>query len=266
MGFATPAYRWSLVPILTCAGFVSGVYTSAVINIMSYGAANPYPFTFFGSLSLGLALCAVLWAFGFVPSRRAGATLVAAPIAVHLIDAFPIGSRVVAPLIIDVTLPVVGRVLLWELVEHFLVALALYSAFLLVLAPRRRKRWTLLVAAVCAVMTVVVVFSIVQVANSLVVNSGILSFPAQTTQACFLAAALALAGTETRTPQKRFALVYVQLGYFLAVYAGTYRFVQLPRQAEVAIAQEEIRTRVASAPSRVDLPALNEDRVDRVFL
>jgi hypothetical protein len=93
-----------------------------------------------------------------------------------------------------------------------------------------------------------------------------LSFPAQTTQACFLAVALALAGTEIRTPQKRLALVYVQLGYFLAVSAGTDRFVDRPRQAAVARAQEEIATRVASAPSRVNLPALNEDRLDRVFL
>jgi hypothetical protein len=164
------------------------------------------------------------------------------------------------------TLPVVGRVLLWPRVEHFLVALALYSAFLLVLVPGRRKLWTLLVTPVCAVLTVVVVFSIVRVADSLVVNSTILSFPAQTTQACFLAAALALAGTETRTPQKPFALVYVQLGYFLAVFAGTYLFVHLPRQAAVARAHAEITARVASAPSRVNLPALNEDRVDRVFL
>jgi len=115
-------------------------------------------------------------------------------------------------------------------------------------------------------LTVVVVFSIVRSADSLVVNSAILSFSAQTTHACFLAAALALAGTEIRTPQKRLALVYVQLGYFLAVFAGTDRFVQRPRQAAVARAQEEITTRVASAPSRVNLPALNEDRLDRVLL
>jgi hypothetical protein len=50
------------------------------------------------------------------------------------------------------------------------------------------------------------------------------------------------------------------------VFAGTDRFVQRPRQAAVARAQEEITTRVASAPSRVNLPALNEDRVERVFL
>ena len=266
MALATPAYRWSLVPALTCAGFVSGVYTAMVIERMSYGTANPYPFTFFGSLSLGLTLCAVLWAFGFVPSSRAGATLVAATIAVHLIDVFAIVRRVAAPLFVDVTLPIVGTVLLWELVEHFLVALALYSAFLLVLVPGRRKRWTLLVTPVCAVLTVVVVFSIVRTAHSLVVNSAILSFPAQTTHACFLAAALAMTGTEIRTPQNRLALVYVQLGYFLAVFAGTDRFVERPRQAAVARAQEEITTRVASAPSRVNLPALNEDALDRVFL
>src|SRR6185295_15135209 len=123
MVLATPAYRWSLVPALTCAGFVSGVYTLMVIQRMSYGTANPYPFTFFGSLSFGLALCAVLWAFGFVPSRKAGATLVAATIAVHLIDDFAIEMRVVVPLIVDVELPLVGKVFLWELVEHFLVAL-----------------------------------------------------------------------------------------------------------------------------------------------
>jgi hypothetical protein len=50
MVLAAPAYRWSLVPALTCAGFVSGVYTDMVIKQMSYGTANPYPFTFFGSL------------------------------------------------------------------------------------------------------------------------------------------------------------------------------------------------------------------------
>jgi hypothetical protein len=48
--------------------------------------------------------------------------------------------------------------------------------------------------------------------------------------------------------------------------AGTDRVAQRPGLAAVARAQEEITTRVASAPSRVNLPALNEDRVDRVFL
>ena len=48
--------------------------------------------------------------------------------------------------------------------------------------------------------------------------------------------------------------------------AGTDRFVQRPGQAAVARAQEEITTRVASAQSRVNLPALQEDTVDRVFL
>jgi hypothetical protein len=175
-------------------------------------------------------------------------------------------TRVVAPLLIDVTLPIVGTVDLWEPLEHFLVALALYSAFLVVLVPGWRKPWTLLVAPVCAVLTVVVVFSIVQAAHSLVVNSTILDFPAQTTRACFLAVALALAGTEMRTPQKRFSIVLVQLGYFIAVFAGTDRFVHRPRQAAVTRATEEITTRVASAPSRVNLPALNEDRLDSVFL
>src|SRR5947207_3281410 len=129
MTVATPAYRWNLVHVLTSAGFVSGIYTEAVIRVMSYGTANPYPFTFFGSLSLGLMLCAVLWAFGFVPSRAAAATLVAATIAVHLVDVLVIESRVVVPLIVDVELPVIGTVVLWQLVEHFLVALALYSSF-----------------------------------------------------------------------------------------------------------------------------------------
>jgi len=224
MALATPAYRWSLVPVLTAAGFVSGVYTEMVISPMRYGTANPYPFTFFGSLSLGLALCAVLWAFGFVPSGKAAATLVAATIAVHLILDFAIGGHLVDPLIVDVTLPIVGRVFLWQLVEHFLVAVVLYSAFLLVLVPGRRKLWTLLVTPVCAVLTVAVVFSLVELAAALVVNSSILSFTTQATQACFLAVALALAGAETRTPQKRFALLYVQLGYLVAVFAGTDRF------------------------------------------
>ena len=93
-----------------------------------------------------------------------------------------------------------------------------------------------------------------------------MSFTAQTTQACFLAAAMALAGPDIRTPHKRFALFFVQLGYFIAVFAGTNVFVQQPRQAAVARAKEEIKARVASAPSRINLPALNQDSVDRVFL
>jgi len=48
--------------------------------------------------------------------------------------------------------------------------------------------------------------------------------------------------------------------------AATDGSVQRPGQAAVARAQEEITKRVAGAPSRVNLPALNEDRVDRVLL
>jgi hypothetical protein len=49
---------------------------------------------------------------------------------------------------------------------------------------------------------------------------------------------------------------------------GTTRnvFVQQPQQAAVTRAKEEIRTRVVSAPSRANLPALNPDPLDRVFL
>src|SRR5436190_676614 len=263
MTLATPAYRWNLVPVLTSAGFVSGIYTEAVIRVMSYGNANPYPFTFFGSLSFGLTLCAVLWAFGFVPSRRAAATLVALTIAVHLIGILAIETRIVAPLIVDVELPVLGSVLLGALVEHWLVALALYSSFLLVLIPVRPKLWTLLVAQGCAILTVVVVFS--PFLNG-PVNSTLLSFTAQTIQACFLAVAIALSGPDIRTPHNRFALVFVQIGFFIAVYAGTNVFVRQPQQASVAQANEEIGTRVASAPSRINLPPLNQDAVERVLL
>jgi hypothetical protein len=250
MAPAPPAYRWSLVAVLPWAGFISGVYTTIIIRIMSYDTANQYPFTFFGSLCFGLAMCAVLWAFGFVSSGRAGVTLVAATIAVHLIDVFVTEKNI----------------LRWVMVEHFLVALALYSTFLLVLVRGRRKLWTLLVAPACAALTVAVVYYIVRVADSLVVTPAMLDFPTQTTHAGFLAVALALAGVERGTPRRRFTLVYVQLGYFVAVFAGVYLFIQLPMEAKVAREKEEITTRLASAPSRLNLPALNEDRIDRVFL
>jgi hypothetical protein len=42
--------------------------------------------------------------------------------------------------------------------------------------------------------------------------------------------------------------------------------VRPPQQAAVTRAEEEIRTRLASAPSRANLPALNPDPFDRVFL
>jgi hypothetical protein len=49
---------------------------------------------------------------------------------------------------------------------------------------------------------------------------------------------------------------------------GTTRnvFVRQPQQAAVTRAEDEIRTRVVSAPSRANLPALNPDPVDSVFL
>jgi hypothetical protein len=161
MAPASPAYRWSLVAVLAWAGFISGVYTTIIIRIMSDGTANQYPFTFFGSLCFGLAMCSVLWAFGFVSSGRAGVTLVAATIAVHLIDVFVTEKNI----------------LRWVMVEHSLVALALYSTFLLVLVRGRRKLWTLLVAPACAALTVVVVYYIVRVADSFVVTQRCWTFP-----------------------------------------------------------------------------------------
>jgi hypothetical protein len=50
---------------------------------------------------------------------------VAATIAVHRSRVFAIVRRLVAPLFVDVTLPIVGTVPLWEPVEHVFVALAL---------------------------------------------------------------------------------------------------------------------------------------------
>ena len=157
MANSRPGFRWSLVPLLAGAGVVSAIYTNFFMWRVLAVQVNQYPFVFFASLTLGLTLSAALWFVGVVSSWKTFAALVSATIAIHLADNFASEARLLLAFVKDVTLPLLGTVRLNLLATYFLVALFLYSAFLLALVPGRRRLWASLIAlasASCAALTV----------------------------------------------------------------------------------------------------------------
>ena len=52
--------RWSIVPVLVCAGFMSGAYTM-LFTALAVGITNEYQFALIGSVSLGLTISVALW-------------------------------------------------------------------------------------------------------------------------------------------------------------------------------------------------------------
>ena len=75
---ASPS-KWSLVPLLAAAGFISG--NGSLVFIWTLGI-HPAVFVFFASLTLGLVLASVLWYRGILHSWQAAASFVVTTAAV----------------------------------------------------------------------------------------------------------------------------------------------------------------------------------------
>ena len=91
----------------------------------------------------------------------------------------------------------------------------------------------------------------------------------QTVLAAFLGVALAVAGVDDKSPGKRFAALYVLAGYFL-VFGTLSQFAPVREEKrfdELQLGMDpKLAAHLARAPSRDNLPALEEQPLDRVLL
>ena len=258
--------RWSIVPLLTCAGFVSGVCT-ILFTVLAITIPNEYQLALIGSISLGLTVSAALWSLGFIRSWKTVATLVAATVASHFIYLFAIEEGLLS-LNKNVMLPLVGTVQPPLFATFSLIALVLYSAFVVVLVPGRKKLWAPVIALVSAPPAALCV-SYIDAHGSIIWNGTMLAPLWQTVLAGFLGVALTLARVDLRPPGKRFAVLYVLAGYFLvfgtlSCFASTSDRKRIDENDKRLVAK--VAARLAAAPSRDNLPYMGEQFLDRVLL
>ena len=86
MGEAPVVPKWRLVPSLTFAGLISALFTEFIWWPATLVGKNGEVWCVLGSISLGLALCAVVWFYGLVRNWKVLAGLVAVTVAVHLLE------------------------------------------------------------------------------------------------------------------------------------------------------------------------------------
>ena len=259
--------RWSIVPVLACAGFMSGVYT-VLFTVLTISITDDYQLVLIGSVSLGLTISAALWSLGFIRSWKTVTTLVAATVASHVLYLFAIGEPLLLSLNRSVTPFFEGTIQPPRFATFSLIALLLYSVFVAVLVPGRKKLWTPVIALVSALPAGLFV-AFIDAHGSIIWNGAMLAPLWQTALGIFLGVALTLTPVDVRSPGKRFAVLYVLAGYFLlfgplSYFASVSDRKRIDEHDKRMVAQ--IAARLAAAPSRDNLPELEEQPLDRVLL
>ena len=194
-------------------------------------------------------------------------TLVAATLASHFLYLFAIGEPLLS-LNSNVTLSLEGTVQPPRFATFSLLALLLYSVFVVVLVPGRKKLWAPVIALVSAPPAALCV-SYIDAHGSIIWNGAMLAPLWQTALAGFLGVALTLTPVDVRSPGKRFAVLYVLAGYFLLFGTLSY-FASISDRKRIDENDRRMAAKIAAwlaaAPSRDNLPELEEQPLDQVLL
>jgi hypothetical protein len=284
MGQASAIAKWTLIPALTLAGFVSAIFTGFIwwpSIVAGHNSEDLY--VVLGSTSFGLALGAVVWCYGLVQSWKILGGLVAVTVAAHLLELHA-ETHAGNWLREYVEIPVVGNVEPLVAATSFGVALVLYIVWILLTSPRYKVTWAVVVALGCAFLAALTVTAIHGTQRGAWISfftGRPLELVWQTALAGFLGLALALkqpthlfhAPPETEKPHssfaKRMAVGGVLLGYFLVT--GTWSTSVATRDARrraqlAASIEAEAATKIAHAPSFDNLPPLTVRPFDEVLV
>lgn len=276
--------KWTLIPALTLAGFVSAIFTAFIWwpSIVA-GNNSAVLYTVLGSISFGLSLGVVVWFYGLVQSWKILGGLVALTVAAHLVE-LQAGTHAGVGLLEYIKVPVIGNLEPLVAVTSFGVAFVLYVTWMLLTSPRCRIARGVLFAlgsAFLAALTITTIHGTQRRAWISFFTGRPLELVWQTVLAFFLGIVLALkramppvhAPSEIEKPRASFprrrALCGVLAGYFLVT--GTWSISVARRDARrraqlVASIEAEAATKLAHAPSFDNLPPLGVKPFDEVLV
>jgi hypothetical protein len=263
---ASPS-KWSLVPLLAAAGFISG--NGSLVFIWTLGI-HPAVFVFFASLTLGLVLASVLWHRGILHSWQAAASFVATTAAVHVLGALA-PHRTVHLLGRELALPLLGAPDVPALPGYFLIALTMYTAVLLILVHGTSRLWAPVIGLGVAALSAVVFASLPAPEHwwAIFWNPTPLFAMWGTVLGCFLGAAVALSNARVSPQPKPYAAFYALVVHAAAfcVFTGVMGAIEMKRLPELEARRKvERAARMASAPSRDNLPTVTRQPFERVLV
>lgn len=283
MTLAPKVPKWTLIPALTLAGFVSGVFTAFIWWPSTLAGNGGFLYIVLGGTSFGLALGAVVWFYDLVQSWRILAGLVVVTVATHLLE-LQAETHAGVRLREYIEIPVVGSVEPLVALTSFAVALVLYVVWILLTSPRCNISWGAVFAfgaAFLVALTITTIHGTQRGAWISFFSGRPLELVWQTVLAFFLGVVLALKGamlpvhapSETEKPRasfpRRAAVCGVLAGYFLVMGAwGTSvtRHDARRRAQLVASVEAEAATKLAHAPSFGNLPPLGARPFDEVLV
>lgn len=275
--------KWTLIPALTFAGFVSAVFTWFIWWPSTLLDKNGVLHVVLGSISLGLALGAVAWFYGLVQSWKILAALVAEMVAAHLSE-LQAETHAGTGFREYLEIPVVGNVEPLVAATSFAVALVLYIVWVLLTSPRCRVAPGMLLAlasAFLASLTITVIHGTQRGAWISFLTGRPLELVWQTAMAFFLGIALAFkpsvrlvpAPSEVDVPRRSFkariAVISVLAGYFLVTGAWSASVTRrdAARRAQLLDSiKSEAATKLERVPSLGNLPPLRVHPFDEVLV
>jgi hypothetical protein len=276
--------RWGLIPALTFAGLLSAIFSTWIRYPAIATAHNETIFIFvvLASLSFGLALAAVLWFYGLIPSWNALAAVVAVTVADHLLELYlephlPIPLREYVGISALVVAPRVA-------LTSFAVAFVLFLVLLIATIPKSKIGWAIVIAGVFASLagvTIAVVDGTQRGAWFSFWGGNALDLLWQLALAFFLAIALTFKGAtpffrvpvSDKKPRASFKMRIAVFGILLvfwsitAAWAHSFGVREAKRIRELQTrVKTEISKSIAEAPSIENFPGLAQQPLDQIHL
>ena len=275
-------FCWSLVPALTSAGFASAIFSLYI------WFPTGRLFVLLSSLSLALALGAVLWFTVLIHTWRTLAILAGVTITVHLLALYeelhlPQRPNEYVEVYVDIFR--LGSIRPQIAMTSLAVAFVVCVAFLLFTTPRCKIGWAVAIAIACASLNAVIVTAVDGAQRGAWISffTGSPSAPSalwQPSLAFFLAVALALKGLipafrvgaqDRPSPSSRSRFIGFGILLVFWIITGTWVFaldVREGRRIRELQARQKAETMksLAEAPPFENLPASAPKPLDQVFL
>jgi hypothetical protein len=229
--------RWSLVPALTLAGLLSGIYTFLYILLVHFAGKYRFArvrfvgvsfeaalFVLLASISFALSIAAVLWFYRRIQSWKSVTALIAVIVAAHLLtllgDRWTFGN--------DLNVPLIGTIVPNVLVSCFVSSFILMTVCLFLCASTQKAERTLRIALVCSALAAVTVAFVDGQEWSFFWRGNTLDILWQVSLSFFIGIALVVTSptakegkvdaSEPRSSSRtRFALLVIVLAYFVAI-------------------------------------------------
>ena len=278
---------WSVIPLLMVAGLVSSLETEISILRSQYnGGGNSTSTVLLGGLCMGLTIATALWFYRCIQSWASATLLVAVMVVANCSSLFY--RYVPRSLYQDKQLSLLGTTKLDLFAFIFPSCLVAFIGFALILLPRSKTLWTVLMAtfsAGFATLTFVFIVNLQRGAWFSIWSDEPLGLLWQNTLASFLGLSLWLgqvtirAGSSTPAPSRvRYAGSWLRngwiasgilIGYFVGLHIWTasvlHRYAEMVEREQARV-KKEIAQAIANAPSRENLPPVQQVPLDELLI